>query len=155
MSAFVTRGQARTGRSVCRRACLHLASPASLLFHTNRYCLLNLNEHALPNRLILRLQRLKQHLYLNRSISTVQLPLALSTLSDTVGRGSSVCIATRYGLDGMENKSWWGQDFPHPSRGTLRRTQPPVHVVPGLSRGKAVGVWRWPLTTLVPRLKEE
>ena len=31
-----------------------------------------------------------------------------------MGRGSSVGIATRYGLDGPVIKSRWGRDFPHP-----------------------------------------
>jgi hypothetical protein len=30
-----------------------------------------------------------------------------------VGRDSSVCTATRYGLDGPEIESPWGRDFPH------------------------------------------
>ena len=51
-----------------------------------------------------------------------------------VGRDSAVAIATRYGLDGPWIESWWGQDFPHPSRPALGPTQPPVQWVPGLSR---------------------
>jgi len=35
------------------------------------------------------------------------------------GRDSSVVIATRYGLDGPGIESWWGRDFPHPSRPAL------------------------------------
>ena len=27
--------------------------------------------------------------------------------------------ATRYGLDGLGIESWWGRDFPHPSRPAL------------------------------------
>jgi len=50
--------------------------------------------------------------------------------------GSSVGIATGYGLDGPGTESLWGQDFPHLSRPTLGSTQPPVQWVPGLSRGK-------------------
>ena len=51
------------------------------------------------------------------------------------GRDSSVGIATRYGLDGPGIETWWGRDFPHPSRPALVPTQPPVQWVPGLSRG--------------------
>jgi hypothetical protein len=37
-------------------------------------------------------------------------------LTRSVGRDSSVCIATRYGLDGPGIESRWGRDFPHPYR---------------------------------------
>jgi hypothetical protein len=51
------------------------------------------------------------------------------------GPGSSVSIATAYELDGQGSESRWGRDFPHLSRPALRPTQPPVKLVPGLSRG--------------------
>ena len=60
-----------------------------------------------------------------------------SLVSPTVGRGSSVGIATRYGLDGPGIESWWEQDFPHPSRPALGPTQPPTQWVLGLSRGQS------------------
>ena len=51
------------------------------------------------------------------------------------GPGSSVGIATVYGLDGPEIKSRRGRDFPHLSRQALGPTQPPVQRVLGLSHG--------------------
>jgi hypothetical protein len=57
--------------------------------------------------------------------------------------GSSVGIATCYGLDGPGIDSQWRRDFPHLSRPSLGPNQPPVQWVPGLSRGyKAAGAWR-------------
>ena len=53
----------------------------------------------------------------------------------TRGWGSSVGIATRYGLEGPGIESRWGRDFPHLSRPALGPTQSPVQLVPGLSRG--------------------
>ena len=51
------------------------------------------------------------------------------------GPGSSVGIATGYGLDGPGIEYRWGVgDFPHLSRPALGSTQPPVQWVPGLSR---------------------
>jgi hypothetical protein len=42
------------------------------------------------------------------------------------GPGSSVCIATGYGLDSPGIESRWGRDFSHLSRLALGPTQPPV-----------------------------
>jgi hypothetical protein len=51
---------------------------------------------------------------------------------NSVGRLSTVGIATRYGLDGPGIESRWGRDFPHPSRPALGTTQPPIQWVRGL-----------------------
>ena len=51
------------------------------------------------------------------------------------GPGSSVGIATNYGLDGPGIESRWGRDFPHLFRPVLGPTQPSVQWVPGFSRG--------------------
>ena len=55
------------------------------------------------------------------------------------GRGSSVGIATGYGLDGPGIESRWGRDFPHLSRPALGPTQPPIQWLPGLSWGYKSG----------------
>jgi len=50
------------------------------------------------------------------------------------GPGSSVGIATDYGLDGLGSNPG-GDEIFRPSRPGLGPTQPPVKRVPGLSRG--------------------
>ena len=50
------------------------------------------------------------------------------------GPGSSVGIATDYGLEGLGSNSG-GDEIFRPSRPALGPTQLPVQCVPGLSRG--------------------
>jgi hypothetical protein len=55
----------------------------------------------------------------------------------------SVCIATRYGMDGLGIESQWGERFSHPFRPALWPTQPPRQWVPGVfPGGKAADAWR-------------
>ena len=58
---------------------------------------------------------------------------------NSVGRNSSVGVATRYGLGGPGIESRWGRVFPHLSRLALGPTQAPVQWVPGFP-----GVKEWP-----------
>jgi hypothetical protein len=66
----------------------------------------------------------------------IQLDIIITVYLSSCGPGSSVGIATDYGLNGPEIESRWGRDFPHLSRPALGPTQPPVQSVPGLSRGR-------------------
>jgi hypothetical protein len=82
-----------------------------------------------------------QHVVHREAVSTDRSNLRIFGLIQSVrlrpdfGRGSSVGIATGYGLDGPGIESRWGRDVPHLSRPTLGPTQPPVQWVLGLYRG--------------------
>jgi len=69
--------------------------------------------------------------------------------------GSSVGIATDYGLDGPGSNPGGDKTF-RPSGPALGPTQPPVKWVPGLSRGWSVaGACCWPLTPSSAAIMEE
>jgi hypothetical protein len=59
---------------------------------------------------------------------------ALKHTVSASGPGSSVGIATGYGLDGPGIESQWGRDFPHQSGPGTHPTF--CTMVPGLSRGQ-------------------
>jgi hypothetical protein len=59
-----------------------------------------------------------------RHVQTVYILIRTAALE--VGRNSAVGIAMHYGLNSLVIESWWGRDFPHPSRPLLGSTQPPV-----------------------------
>ena len=61
--------------------------------------------------------------------------LLMALLFRDVTQDSTFIIATLYRLDGPGIKSWWGQDFLHPSRPALGSTQPPIQWVLGPSQG--------------------
>ena len=65
----------------------------------------------------------------------VNCPLSTLLFRSALGRDSSVGIATRYGLDGPEIESRWGQDFQHLYWLALGPTQSPIQWVPGLFLG--------------------
>jgi hypothetical protein len=74
----------------------------------------------------------------------------------TVSQDSIVGVATCYRLQGLEIKSWWGQDFPHPTRLALGPTQLPAWCVRGLFRkGKVAREWFWPSTPIYCQDKEK
>ena len=73
----------------------------------------------------------------------------------SVGRDSSVGIATHYGLDGHRMESRRGRDFPYLSRPALGPTQPPVQSAPGLfTGGKVAEACRWPTTPSSTEVEE-
>ena len=68
---------------------------------------------------------------------------------------SSVGIATRYALDGLEIEFRWRRDFPHLSRPNLGPTQPTVQWVSGLFTGvKPAGAWGCQLPASSTEFKE-
>jgi len=68
---------------------------------------------------------------------------SFSDMAVVWGRGSSVGIATSYGLDGPGIECRWGRDFPHSSRLPLEPTKPPIKWALDFFPGaKVAGKWR-------------
>ena len=88
-------------------------------------------EHIKPQLLNL----LRTDLFKLKQLTTIKRSFFINRPIVNCGPGSSVGIATGYGLDGPGIESRWGRDFPHLSRPALGSTQPPVQWVPGLSLG--------------------
>ena len=64
-----------------------------------------------------------------------------------VGWDSVVGIVTCYRLDSPGIESWWGWDFPHPSRLVLGPPSLFYNRYQVFPRGKVAGAWHWQLTT--------
>jgi hypothetical protein len=85
--------------------------------------------------------------------SVMDISKFLSVYTASVGRDSSVDVATHYMLEVVGIESLWTRDFPNPSRPALGPPQPPIQWVTGLSRGKSDGTWRWPPTPSSAEIK--
>jgi hypothetical protein len=66
----------------------------------------------------------------------------LSVYQNFVGWDSSVGIATRYALDGLEIESRWRRVFPHPSRPVLGPRSLTCNRHQIFTSGKASKAWR-------------
>jgi len=74
----------------------------------------------------------------------VELGIFLNATPFSVGRDCVVGIATGYGMDGLGIEIQTRRDFRHPPKPVLGPIHPLLQWVPGLSRGTAAEVWRWP-----------
>ena len=105
----------------------------SRICYSNCYtpCSFNYLAHKINStKLILKLL----HLGFHHDLSFVR--MYISCYSVQGGPGSSVIIATGYGLNGPGMETRCGRDFPHLSRSALGPIQPPVQWILGFSLSK-------------------
>jgi len=53
--------------------------------------------------------------------------------SKTIFLSSGICVPAHVGVNSI--KSWWGRNFPHPSRSVRGPNQPPIRGVLGIYQG--------------------
>jgi hypothetical protein len=89
----------------------------------------NAPERIVKQRETLQFIRMRNY-FLVVAITWLMNDILVSSMTDRMGRDSSVGIVIPYGMDGPGIET-----FPHTARPVLGPTQIPIQWVPGLSRG--------------------